>query len=235
MTKAETPWDQLAEPFPDSEVKQRPGRGGMTYSYVDARAVMQRFDDVLTPEGWNKMTKPIGEDKAWCRIEVKVGDAWVGREDVGYRNGPDDEEPLKSAVSDAFKRTAVYFGVGRHLYTDHTGAGSLRQAPQAIPAAAEPPPAAAGNSPADGGDDVCPRHGLPWKHITGTNDKGAYDFYACAYDQQVGPGEKANRNGYCGERPPRGWGDDPTPVQPRPAPQESAPADSGEFDDLPFD
>ena len=39
--------------------------------------------------------------------------------DVGYPNDADndpEDEPLKAAYSDAFKRAAVQFGIGRWLY-----------------------------------------------------------------------------------------------------------------------
>lgn len=109
--------DLLAEPFTD-EVKSRQGRGGMMFDYIDSRTAMQRMDEVLGIQGWE------------FRIKTVVGSAVVGtltvwtesgpreHEDVGYPNGPDDEEPLKSAVSDCIKRCAVQIGVGRHLYFD---------------------------------------------------------------------------------------------------------------------
>ena len=112
-----TDWAKLAEPFDPSEIKERPGRGGMTFSYVDARAVMQRLDDVLTPEGWDFQSSVIpGTD-------IVHGKLTIGgniREDYGYPNSDQDDEPVKAASSDALKRCAVMYGIGRHLYTDNT-------------------------------------------------------------------------------------------------------------------
>lgn len=118
-------WAELAAPFPDSEVKQRPGRGNLTFSYVDARAVMQRLDDVLTPGGWDFTSSVIpGTDVVHGVLTI----GGVVREDYGYPNSDHDEEPIKAASSDALKRCAVMFGVGRHLYTDNTASGG-RAAP----------------------------------------------------------------------------------------------------------
>lgn len=148
MTKVVTPWEQLAEPFPDSEVKQRPGPGNMTFIYVDARAVMQRQDDVLTPEGWDWEAQHIGNGVVHGRLTVHVGERRIIREDFGYPNGADDPEPIKSAASDALKRCAVGIGVGRHLYTDNA---ANRQAPR--PAVAQRPQAV------PDGSWECPEHG----------------------------------------------------------------------------
>ena len=49
----------LAAPFTGADLKSRPGRGGMTFTYADARAVAQRLDDVLGLAGW--------------QFEVKIG------------------------------------------------------------------------------------------------------------------------------------------------------------------
>lgn len=138
------PWKELAEPFPDSEVKQRPGaatwdhksacegprcrqtkdpNAHRQFSYVDARAVMQRLDDVLTPGGWD-FTSTVIPGTDIVRGELTI--AGCTRVDYGYPNSDHDEEPVKAASSDALKRCAVMFGVGRHLYGDNTQSGGGR-------------------------------------------------------------------------------------------------------------
>ena len=131
-------WAALAEPFPDSEVRQRPGAAKWPhkescqkqqcretadpdkhhqFSYVDARAVAQRLDDVLTPAGWSFTWSHIpGEAIVHGHLDI----GGIVREDAGYPNSDRDEEPMKAAVSDALKRCAVLFGIGRHLYEDNT-------------------------------------------------------------------------------------------------------------------
>jgi hypothetical protein len=137
MTAETQMWGKLAEPFPDAEVKQRPGAAKYDhkqscegprcrvskdpnahhqFSYVDARAVMQRLDDVVTPAGWEFTSSVIpGTDIVHGRLTV----AGFVREDYGYPNSDKDEEPIKAASSDALKRCAVMFGIGRHLYDDN--------------------------------------------------------------------------------------------------------------------
>lgn len=128
-------WDVLAEPFPPEAVKERQGpkqHDGMCekrygqcakphkmLSYVDARDVEARLDDAVTPAGWDFMATIAQGNVVHGTLVLFIGDRAVTRQDYGYPNGDDDAEPLKSAVSDAIKRCAVQFGVGRHLYTDN--------------------------------------------------------------------------------------------------------------------
>jgi hypothetical protein len=147
MTAETQMWTRLAEPFPDSEVKQRPGAAKYDHkpncqgarcnqskdpnahiqlSYIDARAVMQRLDNVVTPAGWEFTSSVIpGTDIVHGRLVVQYDTLDTGvttqivREDYGYPNSDRDEEPIKAASSDALKRCAVMFGIGRHLYEDN--------------------------------------------------------------------------------------------------------------------
>jgi hypothetical protein len=66
----------------------------------------------------------------------------VIREDAGYPNSERDEEPMKAAVSDALKRCAVLFGIGRHLYDDNKVPVARRPVRNG-PEREEPPAAAA--------------------------------------------------------------------------------------------
>ena len=128
--------DLLQEPFTD-EVKTREGRGGMSFDYIDARTAMQRLDEVLGVQGWEFRIKTVvgqavvGSLTIWTESGARV------HEDVGYPNGPNDDEPLKGAVSDCLKRCAVHVGVGRHLYFDAspkpTPTQNVRQRPSEAP------------------------------------------------------------------------------------------------------
>jgi len=201
-------WPKLAEPFPDSEVKQRPGRGNMTFSYVDARAVMQRLDDVLTPSGWDFTSSVIpGSDVVHGVLTI----GGVTREDYGYPNSDHDEEPIKAASSDALKRCGVMFGIGRHLYSDNSpGAGRAATPPVrpvASPAHVDDPYADLPNewedrpdgkaAPVAGG--VCPEHNIAWNlKPAGVSKAGkAYDaFWTCSGKTD---GE------FCREKPSKAW------------------------------
>lgn len=109
---------KLSAPFPPSRVSWRVGsttqdkKKGMALAYCDARDVMERLDEVCGPGGW-QCAYPHATGKTVCAIGIKVGDEWVWKSDGA---GDTDIEAEKGALSDAFKRAAVRWGVGRYLY-----------------------------------------------------------------------------------------------------------------------
>ena len=142
-------WARLAEPFPPDVVRERPGPGNRVLHYVDARIVAQRLDDVLTPAGWNFTCSVIpGSDIVKGRLEVfdLIQSTVTVREDHGYPNSERDEEPIKAATSDALKRCAVLFGIGRHLYDDNSQRRISSPARPSPSATGSPPPPVAGGA-----------------------------------------------------------------------------------------
>jgi hypothetical protein len=109
----------LVAPFPPAAVSWRVGSTnqdktkGMALAYIDARDVMERLDAVCGPAGWQR-SYPHAGAKTVCRISIKVGEEWIGKEDGA---GDSDVEAEKGALSDAFKRAAVSWGIGRYLYS----------------------------------------------------------------------------------------------------------------------
>lgn len=117
-TKWSTLWNDLSAQFAGGEVKRR-SQAGRQFSYVTARTVMNRLDVVLGPENWWDEYQPI-EHAVVCRLYVRLPDGQVlCKQDVGGNAGMSDQgDDEKSGFSDAFKRAAVKFGVGRYLYGD---------------------------------------------------------------------------------------------------------------------
>jgi hypothetical protein len=108
----------LRAPFDPQEIYWRLGqvsaakRRGLALAYIDARVVMDRLDEVCGPDGWQcKYSHANG--KTVCDIAVRAGDEWVWKADGA---GDSDIEAEKGALSDAFKRCAVRWGIGRYLY-----------------------------------------------------------------------------------------------------------------------
>jgi hypothetical protein len=108
----------LKAPFDPSLVSWRVGSmnkektKGMALAYIDARDVMERLDTVVGPENW-QCRYPHANGKTVCAIGLKIGDEWIWKEDGA---GDSDIEAEKGALSDAFKRAAVRWGIGRYLY-----------------------------------------------------------------------------------------------------------------------
>lgn len=108
----------LYKPFPAEKVSWRVGSTtadktkGMALAYIDARDVMERLDEVCGSENWQNRYTATGE-KTVCEIGIKIGEEWVWK-----ANGAGDSatEAEKGALSDAFKRAAVLWGIGRYLY-----------------------------------------------------------------------------------------------------------------------
>jgi hypothetical protein len=108
----------LAHPFPADRISWRVGSTnaektkGLALAYIDARDVMDRLDTVLGPENWQcKYSHANG--KTVCDIGIKCGEEWIWKADGA---GDSDIEAEKGALSDAFKRAAVRWGIGRYLY-----------------------------------------------------------------------------------------------------------------------
>lgn len=112
-------FDKLKSPFPPDRVSWRVGsttqdkKKGLAFGYIDARDVMQRLDEVCGPENWQN-TYTIAGTAIVCNIGIRDGAGdWVWKADGA---GATDVEAEKGMMSDAFKRAAVRFGIGRYLY-----------------------------------------------------------------------------------------------------------------------
>ncbi len=108
----------LAAPFADGEVSFKPqavsGNRALAVAFIDARTVMRRLDSAAGPGSWEFDWEPIASPDNRVAVKGRLTVLGLTRCDAGEASR--EEEPLKSAVSDALKRCAVHFGVGRSLY-----------------------------------------------------------------------------------------------------------------------
>src|SRR3954467_10814724 len=112
----------LSAPFDATEVKFKPqvvqGNRALALAYVDARVIQDRLDDVLGVEGWQDENDGPPDNSVVFRLRLKIGDEWVTKMDVGGPSEqPDGGDRMKAAFSDALKRAAVKWGIGRYLYS----------------------------------------------------------------------------------------------------------------------
>lgn len=109
---------RLERPFEVSKISWRVGATtkdktkAIPLAYIDARDVMYRLDEVFGMDWQCKYSH--AEGKTICEIGVKVDGEWIWRAGGA---GDTDIEAEKGAISDAFKRAAVLFGIGRYLYS----------------------------------------------------------------------------------------------------------------------
>lgn len=111
----------LSAPFDPAEVKFKPsvvkGNRALALHYVDARVIQDRLDDVLGVDGWSDDYECLTDGSVVCRLRLKIGGEWITKVDVGGPSEqPDGGDRVKAAFSDAIKRAAVKFGIGRYLY-----------------------------------------------------------------------------------------------------------------------
>ena len=187
----------LYDPTPADEIKKRQGprqhqgdcpkfgicsQPHMMLDYVDARYVMDKLDR-LGPENWqDRYVDRIG-GSVRCGIGLLVDGEWIWKWDVGTTS---DIEPEKGSYSEAFKRAAVKWGIGRDLY-GHKPASAPQTAAKAQQAAKPTNAPLPPNQPPEPNDadfasligenvtpirptqisyantSECPKHNVPWK------------------------------------------------------------------------
>lgn len=111
----------LTAPFQTNEVKFKPqsvkGNRALALAYIDCRVIQDRLDGVLGVENWMDEYEILTDGSVMCRLKLRLNGEWVVKTDVGSPSEqPDSGDRLKAAFSDALKRAAVKFGIGRYLY-----------------------------------------------------------------------------------------------------------------------
>ena len=197
MTKHKAIFSALSAPFGPGEVKTR-NQGGKQLAYVTARTIQNRLDEVLGPENWWNDFTPL-EHSVICRLSIRLPDGTVVTKcDAGGMAGMSDAgDNEKSGFSDAFKRAAVCFGVGRYLYND--GTARLTSPPPATDQSAgastvitPQPPAPAPAAAKPGSEDAQGRGGKMVYGASGTKPrpgtpKTGEDLYFYAANNSIDP------------------------------------------------
>jgi hypothetical protein len=207
----------LAAPTPPDEIEHRPGPGNRSLSYVSARFVMNRLDEI-GGENWQDRYEDRPNGSVRCGIGILIDGEWVWKWDVGDES---DIEANKGAHSGAFKRAGVKWGIARDLYGDAT-----THAAPGLPARPAAPSRPTPASSASGGElqepehlrdafyeprelpvtpqgaipgGECPMHHLAWQLRPGGTSKTTgkpYDpFWACPSTERP----------FCKEKPSRAW------------------------------
>lgn len=109
----------LQNPFLPEEIEWRVGSTnkektkGIALAYVTNRAIQNRLDDVFGAFGWRNEYKEWKNNSQLCGISIKVDGEWITKWD-----GADDSnmDAVKGGLSDAMKRAAYQWGIGRYLY-----------------------------------------------------------------------------------------------------------------------
>lgn len=110
---------QLQAPFKPNEIEWRVGvtnkdkTKGIALPYVTNRAIQKRLDDVFGIYGWKNEFVTWKDNKQLCGISVYYEGEWITKWD-----GADDSnmDGTKGGLSNAMKRSACQWGIGRYLY-----------------------------------------------------------------------------------------------------------------------
>lgn len=109
---------ELTKPWNHEDVKFRVGSTnkdktkGLPLAYVDARTVMERLDSAMGTLNWQDRYE-FYDKKTMCYLSIRIDSEWITKADGA---GDSDVEGEKGAISDAFKRASVKWGMGRELY-----------------------------------------------------------------------------------------------------------------------
>lgn len=114
---------KLQAPFPPADIHWRVGQAGSyngktwvkILAYIANRDVQNRLDDVVGCENWKNEYREGPKGGTICGIAIRNPDTqeWICKYD-GAENT--DIEAVKGGLSDAMKRAAVQWGIGRYLY-----------------------------------------------------------------------------------------------------------------------
>lgn len=112
---------RLLDPFDANELEWRvqscgQGQNGVwarVLAYVTNRAIQNRLDEVCSPVGWKNEFTVGPKGGVLCGLSILHDNEWIVKWD-----GADNTEfeSVKGGLSDAMKRAAVQWGIGRYLY-----------------------------------------------------------------------------------------------------------------------
>ncbi len=114
-------FSRLAQPFADHEIEWRVARAGVKHgrpwaqvlAYINARAARARLNAVLGPSNWRVSYSAGPSGGVLASLSLRIDSEWISKEDGA--DAP-EREPVKGALSGAFKRACAVWGIGEHLY-----------------------------------------------------------------------------------------------------------------------
>lgn len=171
MALTEQAQNVIERPLPKDKIKQRPGKGGLTFDYVTPDFVINLLNEAFEYR-WSTsiVRQDMYGDTAVVGLNLTVWDAednpidktQYGSCDVSRGMGPG--EAFKGAASDAMKKAATLLGVALELYNDDDAPKQQFQKPSTPSSQASgpsPSPLPQPPSPKDTRDGKVPRPPKP--------------------------------------------------------------------------
>ena len=123
----------LTTQFKEDEIEWRIGQCGKQkdgsvwatcLAYVQARAIMNRLDEVCGPENWKASYSFPTTVGVICALSIQIDGQWVTKEDGAEQT---EIESFKGGLSSALKRAGSAWGIGRYLYRLESGFAEITQ------------------------------------------------------------------------------------------------------------
>lgn len=112
--------NKLRQPFSQNDIewkvqtsnKGNNGAYAFVVAYVNNRAIQNRLDEVFGIGGWKNSYVEFSGGII-CELSCYINGQWITKSDGSE---PSNFEAFKGGLSNAMKRAAVQFGIGRYLY-----------------------------------------------------------------------------------------------------------------------
>lgn len=123
----------LRDPFVESDIEWRVQSSGKAtrgpwvrvLAYITNRAIMERLDAVCGVDGWRNEFTHATSGAVLCGLSIKIAEEWITKWDGANET---DIEKAKGGLSNAMKRAAVQWGIGRYLYNLEEGYAEITTA-----------------------------------------------------------------------------------------------------------
>lgn len=126
-TNIESIYAKLAEPFKPSELEWRGEPRGvdvrsmksgdkckvLVFTYVQARAIQNRLDAVMGMNNWRDEYSAGPAGGIVCSLSLRLSGEWITKQGLAENT---QIEAVKGGESEALKRAAYKWGIGRYLY-----------------------------------------------------------------------------------------------------------------------
>ena len=110
---------------PSEFIKQRPGKGGRTFRYVEGGYVVARLNEIFSPIGWDFsiIDERVEKNEVVVRGKITVKDYKRGYSVSKTQYGTKERnagvplgDTLKAAATDCLKKCASLFGIALDVY-----------------------------------------------------------------------------------------------------------------------
>ena len=127
-------------------IKQRPGKGGKSFTYVEGGYVIARLNQIFSPVGWDFeiVNERVEPNEVVVRGKLTIKDHKNGYEISKTQYGTKERnagvplgDTLKAAATDCLKKSASLFGIALDVYWKQLDEDKLNGAPKEPKAKAE--------------------------------------------------------------------------------------------------